>query len=80
MAHYQVTADGEVLQQLFLRGNGLARSVGQVLNLLEAQGPQRSSKLKPYERTEARQGYRGSDPVSFLPSGARPYLIWVPPW
>ncbi|RDV79507.1 transposase, partial [Ammonifex thiophilus] len=46
MAHYQVTVDGEVLQQLFSRDDGLARLVEQEL------------KAKPYERTEERQAYR----------------------
>ncbi|NSW84649.1 MAG: IS256 family transposase [Syntrophothermus sp.] len=58
MAHYQVTVDGEVLQQLFSRDDGLARLVEQVLNqILEAQVTEQL-KAKPYERTEERQGYR----------------------
>lgn len=58
MAHYQVTVDGEVLQQLFSRNDGLARLVEQVLNqILEAQVTEQL-KAKPYERTEERQGYR----------------------
>jgi transposase-like protein len=58
MAHYQVTVDGEVLQQLFSQDDGLARLVEQVLNqILEAQVTEQL-KAKPYERTEERQGYR----------------------
>ena len=58
MAHYQVNVDGEVLQQLFLRDDGLARLVEQVLNqILEAQVTEQL-KAGPYERTEQRQGYR----------------------
>jgi len=58
MAHYQVTVDDEVLQQLFSRDDGLARLVEQVLNqILEAQVTEQL-KAKPYERTDERQGYR----------------------
>ncbi|RDV79760.1 transposase, partial [Ammonifex thiophilus] len=58
MAHYQVTVDGEVLQQLFSQDDGLARLVEQVLNqILEAQVTEQL-KAKPYERTEERQAYR----------------------
>lgn len=58
MAHYQVTVDGEVLQQLFLRDDGLARLMEQVLNqILKAQVTEQL-KARPYERTEERQGYR----------------------
>ncbi|KYH32199.1 transposase, mutator family [Moorella mulderi DSM 14980] len=57
MAHYQVTVDGELLQQLFLRDDGLAPLVEQVLNqILEAQVTEQL-KAKPYERTEERRGY-----------------------
>lgn len=58
MAHYQVTVDGEVLQQLFSRDDGLVRLVEQVLNqVLEAQVTEQL-KAKPYECAEERQGYR----------------------
>ncbi|MBE3572946.1 MAG: IS256 family transposase [Moorella humiferrea] len=58
MAHYQVTVESEVLQQLFSRDDGLARLVEQVLNqILEAQVTEQL-KAKPYERTEERRGYR----------------------
>lgn len=58
MAQYQVTVDDEVLQHLFIRDDGLARLVEQVLNqILEAQVTEQL-KAKPYERTEERQGYR----------------------
>lgn len=58
MAQYQVTVDGEVLQQLFLRDDGLARLAEQVLNqVLEAQATEQL-RAKPYERSEERQGYR----------------------
>ena len=58
MAQYQVTIDGEILQQLFVRDDGLARLVEQVINqILEAQVTEQL-KAAPYERTEERQGYR----------------------
>jgi len=58
MAHYQVTVDDEVLQQLFSRGDGLARLVEQVLNqILEAQVTEQL-KARLHKRTEQRQGYR----------------------
>jgi len=58
MAQYQVTVDDEVLQHLFIRDDGLARLVEQVLNqILEAQVTEQL-KAKPYERTKERQGYR----------------------
>lgn len=58
MAHYKVTVEGEVLQQLFSCDDGLPRLVEQVLNqILEAQVTERL-RAKPYERTQERQGYR----------------------
>ncbi|NPV80208.1 MAG: Transposase [Candidatus Methanosuratincola subterraneus] len=58
MAQYQVTVDGEVLQQLFVRDDALARLVEQVVNqVLEAQVTEQL-KAGPYERTDERQGYR----------------------
>ncbi|MBE3578239.1 MAG: IS256 family transposase [Limnochordales bacterium] len=66
MAQYQVTIDGEILQQLFVRDDGLARLVEQVINqILEAQVTEQL-KAERYERTEERQGYR---------NGHRPRLL-----
>ena len=66
MAQYQVTIDGEILQQLFVRDDGLARLVEQVVNqILEAQVAEQL-KAERYERTEERQGYR---------NGHRPRLL-----
>ena len=58
MAQYQVTIDDEILQHLFVRDDGLARLVEQVVNqVLEAQATEQL-KAKWYERTPDRQGYR----------------------
>ncbi|MDR7433270.1 MAG: transposase [Armatimonadota bacterium] len=58
MAQYQVSVDGEVLQQLSVRDDGVARLAEHVLNqILEAQATEQL-RAKPYERSEERQGYR----------------------
>lgn len=58
MAHYQVTVDRDLLQGLFVRDDGLARLVEDIVNqILDAQAAEQL-KAKPYERTEERQGYR----------------------
>ncbi len=58
MARYQVTVDGELVQQLFIRDDGLARLAEQVLNqILEAEATEQLG-ARPYERTDERQGYR----------------------
>ncbi len=58
MAQYQITVDGDTLQQLFVRDDGLAKLVEQVVNqVLEAQVTEQL-KAEPYERTQQRQGYR----------------------
>jgi transposase-like protein len=58
MAQYQLTLDGETVQQLFLRNDGVAKLVEQVMNqVLEAQVGEHL-KAAPYERTDERQGYR----------------------
>jgi transposase-like protein len=52
MAHYQVTVDKDILQGLFVRDDGLARLMEQVVNqVLEAQAAEQL-RAKPYERTE----------------------------
>lgn len=58
MTHYQVTVDGELLQQLFARDEGLVRLVEHVLNqVCEAQASEQLG-AGPYERSAERRGYR----------------------
>ena len=61
MAQYQITIDSDLLHQLFLgnaKDNGVANLLESVLNqILSAQATEQLS-AEPYERTEARQGYR----------------------
>ena len=58
MAPHQVTVEGEVLQRLFVRDDGLARLAEWVLNqVLEAEATEQI-KAKRYERSEERRGYR----------------------
>ena len=58
MAQYQITVDDEILKDLFQQDGGVAQLVEQVLNqILQAQVTEQL-KAAPYERTEARQGYR----------------------
>ncbi|MBC7341122.1 MAG: transposase [Clostridia bacterium] len=57
MAQYQIVADSEILQQSFMRGQGLAHLVKEILNqVLEGQATEQVG-TKPYERTEERKGY-----------------------
>ncbi|MBX5437132.1 MAG: IS256 family transposase [Alicyclobacillaceae bacterium] len=58
MAQYQITVDDQILKGLFQQDGGVAKLVEQVLNqILQAQVTEQL-KAAPYERTEARQGYR----------------------
>jgi putative transposase len=58
MTQYQVTVDGDVVQQVLQRDDGLARLVSVVLDqILEAQVTEQLQAGR-YERTEERQGYR----------------------
>lgn len=61
MAHYQITVDSQLLQQLFLgnsQDSGVAKLLESVLNqVLQAQATEQLS-AEPYERTDERQGYR----------------------
>ncbi|MBE3519257.1 MAG: IS256 family transposase [Firmicutes bacterium] len=78
MAQYQVTIDGEILQQLFVRDDGLARLVEQVVNqILEAQVTEQL-KAAPYERTEERQGYRNGHRPRLLKSRVGELNLQVP--
>lgn len=78
MAQYQVTIDGEILQQLFIRDDGLARLVEQVINqILEAQVTEQL-KAAPYERTEERQGYRNGHRPRLLKSRVGELNLQVP--
>lgn len=57
MAQYQITVDGNAIQGLLTRDDGLARLVELVVNrILEAKLTEQL-KAAPYERTEERQGY-----------------------
>jgi len=50
MAHYQVTVDRDLLQGLFVRDDGLARLVEDIVNqILDAQAAEQL-RAKPYER------------------------------
>lgn len=65
MAQYQVTVDGEVLQQLFIRDDRLARLAEQVLNrILEAQVTEQLQ-AKPYERGRQKASWMTSALLSF---------------
>ena len=78
MAQYQVTIDGEILQQLFVRDDGLARLVEQVVNqILEAQVAEQL-KAERYERTEERQGYRSGHRARLLKSRVGELNLRVP--
>jgi transposase-like protein len=58
MAPYQISVDGDLLQQLFSRGDAVGKVLEQVMNqVLEAQVAEQLG-AGPYERTEERQGYR----------------------
>lgn len=58
MTHYQVTLDTQTLQRLFSGDNQLGHLVEAVLNqVLDAQVSEQLQ-AAPYERTEAREGYR----------------------
>jgi len=61
MAQYQITVDSDLLHQLFLKNSqdaGVASLLESVLNqVLQAQATEQLA-AEPYERTEARQGYR----------------------
>lgn len=78
MAQYQVTIDGEILQHLFTRDDGLARLVEQVVNqILEAQATEQL-KAKPYERNEERQGYRNGHREKLLKTRVGELTLQVP--
>ena len=58
MAQYQITVDDAAVQRLFVRDDGLAKMVEQVVNqVLEAQAAEQVG-AAPYERSDDRQGYR----------------------
>lgn len=58
MAQYQITVDDAAVQHLFVKDDGLAKLVEQVVNqVLEAQAAEQVG-AAPYERSEDRQGYR----------------------
>lgn len=78
MAHYQVTVDRDLLQGLFVRDDGLARLVENIVNqILEAQAAEQL-KAKPYERTEERQGYRNGHRDKVLKSRVGELTLMVP--
>ena len=58
MTQYQITLSDEIVHGLFKEEGAMARLVEQVLNqVLEAEVTE-TLQVKPYERTEERQGYR----------------------
>lgn len=78
MAHYQVTVDRDLLQGLFIRDDGLARLVENIVNqILNAQAAEQL-KAKPYERTEDRQGYRNGHRDKVLKSRVGELALMVP--
>jgi transposase-like protein len=58
MAQYQLTLDGEFVQELFTRGDGMAKLLEQVLNQVLAAQVTEQLGAAPYERSEGRTGYR----------------------
>ncbi len=58
MAQYQNTVDDQILKGLFQQDGGVAKLVEQVLNQILQSQVTEQLKAAPYERTEARQGYR----------------------
>lgn len=79
MAQYQVTVDSELSHQLFFRPDqGVARLLEQVLNqVLEAQVTEQLQ-AAPYERTEARQGYRNGHRPRTLTTRVGRIVLAVP--
>jgi transposase-like protein len=78
MAHYQVTVDRDLLQGLFVRDDGLARLVEDIVNqILDAQAAEQL-RAKPYERTEERQGYRNGYRDKVLKSRVGELGLMVP--
>jgi len=78
MAHYQVTVDCDLLQGLFIRDDGLARLVENIVNqILDAQATEQL-RAKPYERTEERQGYRNGYRDKLLKSRVGELTLMVP--
>lgn len=78
MAHYQVTVDRDLLQGLFVRDDGLARLVEDIVNqVLDAQATEQL-RAKPYERTEERQGYRNGYRDKVLKSRVGELTLMVP--
>ncbi|HHY35917.1 MAG TPA: hypothetical protein GX510_09885 [Firmicutes bacterium] len=78
MGQYQVTIDGEILQQLFVRDDGLARLVEQVVKqILEARVTEQLKSV-PYERTEERQGYGNGHRPRLLKSRVGELNLQVP--
>jgi transposase-like protein len=78
MARYQVTLDGEFMQQLFTEGDGVAKLLQQVLNqVLEAQVAEQLG-AEPYERSEGRQGYRNGHRTRGLVTRVGRLMLSVP--
>lgn len=78
MAHYQVTVDRDLLQGLFVRDDGLARLVEDIVNqVFDAQAIERL-RAKRYERTEERQGYRNGHRDKVLRSRVGELTLMVP--
>jgi len=78
MAYYQVTVDRDLLQGLFVRDDGLARLVEDIVNqILDAQATEQL-RAKPYERTEERQGYRNGYRKRLLKSRVGDLELMVP--
>ena len=78
MAQYQITVDDAILEGLFQRDGGVAKLVESVVNqILQAQ-VQEQLKAAPYERTEARTGYRNGTVTRTLTTRVGRLVLRVP--
>jgi putative transposase len=78
MAQYQITVDDAILEGLFQRDGGVAKLVESVVNqILQAQ-VQEQLKAAPYERTEARRGYRNGTVTRTLTTRVGRLVLRVP--
>ncbi|MEX1407333.1 IS256 family transposase, partial [Hydrogenibacillus schlegelii] len=78
MAQYQITVDDAILEGLFQRDEGVAKLVESVVNqILQAQ-VQEQLMAAPYERTEARRGYRNGTVTRTLTTRVGRLVLRVP--
>ncbi|MBT9282739.1 MAG: transposase [Hydrogenibacillus schlegelii] len=78
MAQYQITVDDAILEGLFQRDGGVAKRVESVVHqILQAQ-VQEQLMAAPYERTEARRGYRNGTVMRTLTTRVGRLVLHVP--